>query len=414
MKESFLSYKEEKRNAKIFLWVLYVVVFVYQISYGILLENKVLMENWHKGMWQVICGAVLLCINIYLIKKEKASLVKYACMFAYIGIEITNIFSHVLYNTVAFDGTNVIEIIFIFFIPIFLNKKYFLFFLSIIIGKYLMYLFVLGDAKAFMFLIMHTLLLITAYTILHRFLQYLSAVKESVQVASESQKLAVIGKMAATVGHEIKNPLASLKGFTQLQREKHEEDPIYKRMIFEIENMNNMITELMEVATCKPSIYEKHDVGTIILQATERLRERMNELNVQLISNVEENKVEVECDERKMRGVLLYVMKNALEAMEQGGILDLRLDNRGHDYVMISVIDNGYGIKQENIARVTEAFYTTKQDKIGLGLTVANRIVAEHCGELYIASEKSRGTRIDIILPKKNEIQVEEKLGATI
>ncbi|HHT7190233.1 TPA: ATP-binding protein, partial [Bacillus cereus] len=119
MKESFLSYKEEKRNAKIFLWVLYVVVFVYQISYGILLENKVLMENWHKGMWQVICGAVLLCINIYLIKKEKASLVKYACMFAYIGIEITNIFSHVLYNTVAFDGTNVIEIIFIFFIPIF-------------------------------------------------------------------------------------------------------------------------------------------------------------------------------------------------------------------------------------------------------------------------------------------------------
>ena len=55
---------------------------------------------------------------------------------------------------------------------------------------------------------------------------------------------------------------------------------------------------------------------------------------------------------------------------------------------MISVIDNGHGIKQENLPRVTEAFYTTKQDKIGLGLTVANRIVAEHLGELHISSEK--------------------------
>ena len=119
-------------------------------------------------------------------------------------------------------------------------------------------------------------------------LQYLSAVKESIAIASESQKLAVIGKMAATVGHEIKNPLASLKGFTQLQREKHEEDPIYKRMIFEIENMNNMISELMEVATCKPSIYKKHDVGKIVLQVITSLRGKMNELNVQFISNVEE------------------------------------------------------------------------------------------------------------------------------
>ena len=119
-------------------------------------------------------------------------------------------------------------------------------------------------------------------------LQYLSAVKESIAIASESQKLAVIGKMAATVGHEIKNPLASLKGFTQLQREKHEEDPIYKRMIFEIENMNNMISELMEVATCKPSIYKKHDVGKIVLQVITSLREKIDELNIQFISNVEE------------------------------------------------------------------------------------------------------------------------------
>ncbi|MDA1524878.1 ATP-binding protein [Bacillus cereus] len=418
MKDSFLSYKEEERNAKILLWVLYVIVISYQIFYAIVLENKSLTDKGHSILWQVICGTAILGVNVYLIKKEKANLVKYACVFAYLGIEIANILSYMLYNEAAFDGVNIIEIILIFFVPIFLNKKYFVFVLSTIVAKYVIYLFVLKEVKGFMFLIMYTLILIAAYIILNRFIQYLSAVKESIKIASESQKLAVIGKMAATVGHEIKNPLASLKGFTQLQREKHGEDPIYKQMIFEIENMNNMISELMEVATCKPSIYKKHNIGEIALQAVTILREKMNESNVQLISNVEEKMIEVECDERKMRGVFLYVIKNALEAMEQGGTLELRLENKGQDYVMLSVIDNGYGIKKENLARVIEAFYTTKQDKIGLGLTVANRLVTEqHLGELHISSERDIGTRIDIILPKQrgnSEIQVGEKLGVTI
>ncbi|TKH24225.1 two-component sensor histidine kinase [Bacillus wiedmannii] len=418
MKGSFLSYKEEERNAKIFLWVLYVIVVSYQIFYAIVLENKSLTDRGHSILWQVICGTAILGVNVYLIKKKKANLVKYACVFAYIGIEIVNILSYMLYNEAAFDGVNIIEIIFIFFVPIFLNKKYFVFVLSTIVGKYVIYLFVLKEVKGFMFLIMYTLVLIAAYIILNRFIQYLSAVKESIKIASESQKLAVIGKMAATVGHEIKNPLASLKGFTQLQREKHEEDPIYEQMIFEIENMNNMISELMEVATCKPSVYKKHNIGEIALQAVKIVREKMNESSVQFISNVEEKTIEVECDERKIRGVFLYVIKNALEAMEQGGTLELRLENKGQDYVMLSVIDNGYGIKKENLARVKEAFYTTKQDKIGLGLTVANRLVTEqHLGELHISSERDIGTRIDIMLPKQrgnNEIQEGEKLGVTI
>nr|WP_154131469.1 ATP-binding protein [Bacillus wiedmannii] len=399
------------------MWVLYVIVVLYQISYGILLENKSLMDKGHSIIWQVICGTAILGVNIYLIKKEKATLVKYACIFAYIGIEMANILSYMLYNKAVFDAVNIIEIILIFFVPIFINKRFFVCVLVTIIGKYLIYLFVLEEVKAFMFLIMYTLVLIAAYIILNRFIQYLSAVKKSIKIASESQKLAVVGKMAATVGHEIKNPLASLKGFTQLQREKHGEDPVYKQMIFEIENMNSMISELMEVATCKPSIYKKHNIGEIALQVVTIVREKMNESNIQLISSVEEKTIEVECDERKIRGVVLYVIKNALEAMEQGGTLDLRLENKGQDYVMLSVIDNGYGIKKENLARVKEAFYTTKQDKIGLGLTVADRIVNEHLGKLRISSERDKGTRIDIILPKKygnNEIQVGEKLGVTI
>ncbi|HDR8198676.1 TPA: two-component sensor histidine kinase, partial [Bacillus cereus] len=115
MKESFLSYKEEERNAKILLWVLYVIVIVYQIFYAIVLEDKSIMDKGYNIIWQVICGVAILCVNIYLMKKEKANLVKYAWIFAYIGIEFANIFSYVFYNKAAFDATNIIEIILIFF-----------------------------------------------------------------------------------------------------------------------------------------------------------------------------------------------------------------------------------------------------------------------------------------------------------
>ncbi|HDR8116712.1 TPA: two-component sensor histidine kinase, partial [Bacillus cereus] len=145
MKESFLSYKEEEKNAKILLWVLYVIVIVYQIFYAIVLEEKSIMDKGYNIIWQVICGVAILCVNIYLMKKEKANLVKYAWIFAYIAIEIANIFAYVFYNKAAFDATNIIEIILIFFVPIFLNKKFYVFLLSSIVGKYLIYLFVLEE-----------------------------------------------------------------------------------------------------------------------------------------------------------------------------------------------------------------------------------------------------------------------------
>ncbi|MCU5749989.1 histidine kinase, partial [Bacillus cereus] len=94
MKESFLSYKEEERNAKIFLWVLYVIVVSYQIFYAIVLENKSLTDKGNSILWQVIFGIAILGVNVYLIKKEKVPLVKYACVFAYMGIEIINILSY--------------------------------------------------------------------------------------------------------------------------------------------------------------------------------------------------------------------------------------------------------------------------------------------------------------------------------
>ncbi|KFM99739.1 GHKL domain-containing protein [Bacillus clarus] len=403
MREGFISYKEEKGNAKIFLWVLHVILIVYEVAYAIILEDKMPLVNWHKGIWKIAYIMTILGISVYLFERGKAHLVKYTYLFAYMGAEIFNFGWYVFHNKVAFDEGNVIEFIFIFFVPIFLSKRYVFFLSPFIIGKYMIYLLVFGEMNVLVSLVIYGVLLLVSYMILNRFLQYLSAVKKSIAEAGQSQKLAVVGKMAATVGHEIKNPLASLKGFTQLQKEKYANDSTYEQMIFEIDNMNNMISELMEVASCKPSVYEKHIVSDVVLQAIADMRKKMDALNIRFIFNAEHNRSEVECDKRKLKGVFLYVIKNALEAMEHGGTLQIQIEDKKREHVIISVIDNGQGIKKENLGRITEAFYTTKQDKIGLGLTVVQRIITEHLGELHISSEITKGTRVNILLPKKHE-----------
>ncbi|MFE6134580.1 ATP-binding protein [Bacillus sp. NPDC057893] len=406
MRGIFLSAKEEKKNAKIFLWILHVILIGYEVAYAIILEDKMPLENWYKVIWKITYIMTILGISVYLFERGKAHLVKYTYLFAYIIAEIFNIGWYAFHNKIAFDEGNIIEFIFIFFVPIFLSKRYLFMLTPFLIGKYMIYLFVFGELNLFTPLVMNMLLLFVSYIILNRFLQYLSAVRKSITEASQSQKLAVIGKMAATVGHEIKNPLASLKGFTQLQKEKHKKDATYGQMIIEIENINNMISELMEVATYKPSVYEKHIVSDVLIQAVANMREKMDELNINFTFNEEYNRSEIECDKRKVKGVFLYVIKNALEAMELGGTLQIQVEDKKRDYVIVSIVDSGFGIKKENLGRVTEAFYTTKQDKIGLGLTVAERIIKEHLGELHISSEVKKGTRVEIVLLKKLERNV--------
>ncbi|PGZ09999.1 two-component sensor histidine kinase [Bacillus cereus] len=403
MKESFLTAKEEKKNAKIFLWTLHVILIVYEVSYAFMLEDTIPLGDWRKGLWKITYIMTILGIGVYVFEQGKAYLVKYIYIFAYVIAESFNIGWYAFHNKIAFDEGNIIEFVFIFFVPIFLSKRYVFMLAPFLIGKYMIYLFVFDELNLFIALTMNIVLLFVSYIMLNRFLQYFSAVKKSITEASQAQKLAVVGKMAATVGHEIKNPLASLKGFTQLQKEKHEKDATYGQMITEIENMNNMVSELMEVATCKPSVYEKHIVSDVLVQAVEHMHEKMKELHINLTFDEEYNKSEIECDKRKLKGVFLYIIKNALEAMEHGGVLQIQVEDKKMDYVLVSIVDSGFGIKKENLGRVTEAFYTTKQDKIGLGLTVAERIIKEHLGELHISSEVQKGTRVEILLPKKLE-----------
>ncbi|PGE97150.1 two-component sensor histidine kinase [Bacillus pseudomycoides] len=398
MKESFISFQEEKKNARLFLWVLNIVWVIYETVYYVMLGDSETLIRLDVQVPTFLYGACLIACSMYMMKREQAYRVKYIYLIAYMCSEILNLYWYALHNKVAFDDGHTIEFVFILFVPIFMSKRYLLWLFLVIMGKYSV-LLVLGKKAAFMPLVMYSLLLFVTYLLLNRFLQYLSTVNNVMIEKRESEKLVVIGKMAASVGHEIKNPLSSLRGFTQLQKEKYVDDKVYEHMIDEIEHINNMISELMVMATCKPSTYSSYLIEGIVSNALKEMSAEINKKQLYLIYDVAPDQIKIDCDHRKLKGVFLYIIKNAIEAMEHGGTLQIHINKRNEDGVIVSIVDNGCGVQEENLQRITEAFYTTKKNGIGLGLTVACKIIEEHDGKIHITSKRNVGTKVDIILP---------------
>ncbi|MFJ8528207.1 ATP-binding protein [Bacillus sp. NPDC094106] len=401
MKENFILFQEEKKNAHLFLWVFNIVWISYEIVYSIILKDSGAFVRLYVLIPKFVYGVGLIGFSVYLMKKQKADRIKHVYLIAYMCAESFNLYWYAMHNKVAFDDGNVLEFVFIFFVSIFMSKRYFLWLSSIIMGKYIMLFVVLGDKQAFMSLIMYSLLLFVSYLLLNRFSQYLSTINDVMTATRESEKSMVIGKMAASVGHEIRNPLSSLKGFTQLQKEKHADDKTYEYMIDEIEHINNMVSKLMAIASCKHSIYSSQFIGEVVSSVMKEMEQDIKRKQLQLIYDTESDQIKIECDNRKLKEGFLYVLKNAIESMEHGGTLWVQIKEQDEDYVIVSIIDSGCGIQEENLSRITEAFYTTKKDGIGLGLTVARKLIEEHQGKIHITSERNVGTKVDIILPKE-------------
>lgn len=107
----------------------------------------------------------------------------------------------------------------------------------------------------------------------------------------------------------------------------------------------------------------------------------------------------IPCDKTGIETVLVHLLKNAMEALLNGGIIRVEVFDSGTDSVVIRVIDNGTGIPKENLAKIKLPFYTTKNDRLGLGLMICSNLVKEHKGILTFTSEEGEGTAAEIVLP---------------
>ncbi|WP_438448411.1 ATP-binding protein [Gorillibacterium sp. sgz5001074] len=261
----------------------------------------------------------------------------------------------------------------------------------------LLMIFVVGDQPLSAGLIG---LLVAFVILLVRLLVEIQDYKQSEQALIRSEKLSVVGQMAAGVAHEIRNPLTSLKGFTQLLYRSSEANRRYcELMLTELERINYIVGEFMLLS--KP-------------QQSQNLRPHsVQEILTDLIPIVEAQAIihdvviEVErtpelppvlCDARQIKQVFLNVLKNSIEAMPDGGRLVVSFHSSGME-IIVTVEDEGNGIPEVILHRLGEPFFSTKDTGTGLGLMVCQNIIQSHRGSLTIRNRPVKGAVVSIQLP---------------
>lgn len=229
--------------------------------------------------------------------------------------------------------------------------------------------------------------------------------QQAQQQLVQSEKLASIGQLTAGIVHDVKNPLAVIKGIAELLQL---EDPALSAFAREqiglirdnAAHANAIVSDLLTFARQSTPKWQRHDLRETV-QAALRLTEYlMRQASVQSEADLPDEPVITVFDSRQIEQVLINLIQNAVQAMPSGGALKIALKVTG-EQALLTVADSGVGIGPEQIGRVFDPFYTTKSEGegTGLGLSVTYGIISQHGGEIWASSERDRGTTFSIRLP---------------
>lgn len=226
-----------------------------------------------------------------------------------------------------------------------------------------------------------------------------------------SEKLASIGKLAATVAHEINNPLFGILTYARLiQRDverseipgKEEVAEQLRTIERESRRCGELVKNLLTFARQAPSHREATDPRTLVERAVTLVRHKLELQNIELVETFPDDAPPVMCDAAQIQQVVLVLLVNAADAMPQGGRLTVSVETDPNgDYVRIRVRDTGTGIPPGVLPQIFDPFFTTKEDqqRTGLGLAVARSIVEQHGGEIAVHSQPGEGTEFVVALP---------------
>ncbi len=226
-----------------------------------------------------------------------------------------------------------------------------------------------------------------------------------------SEKMASIGKLAATVAHEINNPLfgiltyahLTLRNVQKLEFEGRDEMAEQLQTIErESKRCGELVKSLLTFSRQAPSQREPQDLNTVVHRAVQLVKHKLDMQSIQLKETLAEGLPAVDCDGNQIQQVILVLMVNAAEAMPKGGTLEVSTEFDGTaEQGVVRVKDSGSGIPPDVLPRIFDPFFTTKEDqnRTGLGLAVAAGIIEQHAGEITVRSEPGAGTEFRVALP---------------
>ncbi|SDS76103.1 two-component system, sporulation sensor kinase E [Paenibacillaceae bacterium GAS479] len=231
-------------------------------------------------------------------------------------------------------------------------------------------------------------------------LRDISTKSQMEELLRRSEKLTTVGQLAAGVAHEIRNPLTTLRGFLQLQQESGKLNLRHNDiMLAELDRINLIVSEFLILAKPQAARYEVKDVRFVLGDVISLLDSEGHLKNAIFHTRFIHEPCLISCEENQLKQVFINIIKNAIEAMPQGGNVYFDIERPSADSVTICITDEGVGIPEDIIPRIGDPFFTAKETGTGLGIMVSQRIIHSHKGTMHISSKLGEGTSITLVLP---------------
>ncbi|MDI6755955.1 MAG: ATP-binding protein, partial [Thermodesulfobacteriota bacterium] len=241
-------------------------------------------------------------------------------------------------------------------------------------------------------------------------LRDLREIRDLQEKVRRSERLASLGRLAAGVAHEIRNPLSSIRGFAQyfMRRLKgqEEEQEYASIMVKEVDRLNRVISELLDFARPKEPHREPQALEGIVDYYLKLLQPEFSQKKIKVEKSFEPDLPLVGVDRDQISQALLNLFLNSFESIEGEGKIKVSLKKISEPPALeVTIMDTGRGIAREDLEKVFEPFFSTKRKGSGLGLAIVHQIVEGHGGDISVDSQEGRGTTFRITLP------VSEKFG---
>lgn len=234
-------------------------------------------------------------------------------------------------------------------------------------------------------------------------MQDVSEVKQLEEELKRNERLAALGEMAAGVAHELRNPLSSIKGLALLLKSKFTANSTDREaadiLVREVERLNRSIGELLDYA--RPDRLEKATVSLneIVGKALTLLRVDADAAGIEIVTEYCPPPDLVHADQDKLSQVFLNLLLNAIQAMKNGGTLQVATVRDPGQQLLCRIQDSGCGIEADLLPKIFDPYVTTKSSGTGLGLAMSVKIIEEHGGRIDISSTPGQGTTVVVALP---------------
>jgi len=227
------------------------------------------------------------------------------------------------------------------------------------------------------------------------------------------ERLATLGEVSAGIAHEIRNPLAGIKTSAQVLEESFSpgdhRSQLVSRIVKEIDRSNDLLKKFFHFAKPGKPRQVFVSLDTLIEGVYLLLSSKMRKKEIVFEKNMESDIPDIYVDENQIEQVLINLFLNSLDAMEKGGSINVNLkvvENQAENVlenssmaVVLDLIDTGCGIESEDLERIFNPFFTTKNDGVGLGLSISSRLIEENGGRILVKSERDQGSTFSIYFP---------------